>query len=137
MATAKVALVLDRDFGEELQDVATQMAVWIIDSPPNKAVARELWEWQPKPEHMSATFMEPAVPDETSFAGLMNNIELHHGEYSQTPPFHELEVIGLKPTSTVEEVLSDFGFALMETTIASFRAGRSLETRNSKLETDN
>lgn len=128
MASARVALVLDRNYGERLSQLATQMTVWIIDSPSNKVVARKLWDRHPKAEHMITTFKEPRVVDETCFEGLMDNIEHHHGYYSQTPPFRELEVLGLKPTPVIEQVLTDFGFALKETTVTGFLAERSLET---------
>ena len=137
MASAKVALVLDREYGEQLEHLAAQMAVWIIDSPSNKAVVRRLWDRRPKPEHMITTFMKSGVLDETCFGGLMEDIELHHGFYSQTPPFHELEVFGLKPTSVVEQILAEYGFALKQPTLVGFTAERSPETRNLKPETRN
>jgi hypothetical protein len=120
MASTRVALVLDPDYGERLRELATQMAVRIIDSPTNKAVARELWERNPNAEHMITTFKEPSVRAETCSEGLMENIELHHGHHSQTPALRELEVVGLKLTPTVQKVLTDFGFAFKERTIAAF-----------------
>jgi hypothetical protein len=129
MASAKVALVLDRDCGENLTELASRMAVWVIDSPSNKTVASELWDRDPNPEHMITTFTESRAVDETCFEGLMDNIELHHGEYSQTPPFRELEVFGLTPTPIIENVLADIGFVFADKTPTGFRALRSLETQ--------
>jgi hypothetical protein len=60
----------------------------------------------------------------------MDQIELHHGFYSQTPAFAELEVIGLESSPTIDAVLNDYGFARVEETATGFRAVRSLETRN-------
>jgi hypothetical protein len=128
MASAKVALVFDRDFGEKPNELHASMAVWIIDSPQNKEVAQGLWNLHPEPEHMITTFKGPSVVDDTYFEGWMDNIELHHGEHSQTPPFLKLEVFGLKPTPMVEQVLTRFGFNLKETTITGFLAERSPET---------
>ena len=128
MASEKVALVLDRDYGEKLNELAPSMAVWIIDSPANKDVAQGLWDIHPEPEHLITTFKGPSVVDDTCFEGLMDNIELHHGHCSQAPPFRELEVFGLTPTPTVEQVLLAFGFALKETTTTGFLAERSLGT---------
>lgn len=124
MASAKVALILDRDYGEKLEVLATEMAVWIIESPVNKTVARKLWDRRPKLPHMITTFVEPSTVDDGCFESLMDNIELHHGFYSQTPPFSELEVFELKPTPAVEQVLADFGFALADPTVTGFRAVR-------------
>lgn len=135
MASTKVALVLDRGYGEKLRDLATRMEVWIIDTPPNKTVAQELWKRDPI--YMITTFKTPPVLDETCFEGLMDDIELHHGECSQTPAFGELEVVGLHPSHVIDDVLTDYGFARVDTTTEGFRAVRSLETGSPKLETDN
>lgn len=104
MGFPKVALVLDPGYGEMLYGLAAEMPVWIIGSPTNLAVARHIWKQQPQPEHMVTTF-EPAA-----FESLMDSIELHHGHHSQTPPFQDLEVIGVTLTAELQQVLSDAGF---------------------------
>jgi len=129
MASAKVALVLDRDYGERLKDLGTRMSVWIIDTPPNKVAAQELWSREPKSEYMITTFKAPPALDDTCFQGLMDKIELHHGDYSQTPAFDELEVVGLQPSRTIDAVLIDYGFARVEITAVGFRAIRSPDTQ--------
>jgi hypothetical protein len=128
MGSTKVALVLDREYGEKLRHLAAQMAVWIVDTPSNKTIALELWGQKPKPDHMITTFTSPETLDDTCFEGLMDNIELHHGHYSQNPPFEELEVVGLIPTPEVEKVLTEFGFSRTEKTTNGFRARRLPET---------
>ena len=137
MGSARVALVLDRDYGEKLKKLATQMAVWIIDTPSNKTVAQELWRQRPEPEHMVTTFKHKDIVDETCFEGLMDNIELHHGPCSQTAAFRELEVVELHPFPVIDKVLSDYGFSRVQDTALGFRAVGSLETGNPKLETEN
>ena len=94
------------------------MAVWIVDSPANVAVARHIWEKQPSTRHMITTFR----PD--SFEGLMDNIELHHGRFSQSPPFSILEVMGLTSNADIQDVLSEYGFELTTATGDGFAASR-------------
>ena len=102
------------------------MAVWIIDSPANVAVAKDIWGKQPQPQHMITTFK----PD--SFEGLMENIELHHGQFSQSPPFHILEVIGLTSNTDVQMVLSEYGFELTTATDDGFTASRVRDAATSE-----
>jgi hypothetical protein len=116
--STKVALVLDPGYGEQLRALAAEMAVWIIGSPTNVAVAKEIWKEGAESQHMVTTF-EP-----TTFEGLMDNIELHHGHYSQTPPFQDLEVIGLKLNSEAQQVLREYGFGSETATVGGFVASR-------------
>ena len=76
---------------------------------------------------MITTFNPPSELDETCFEDLMDNIELHHGYYSQTPPFAKLEVIGLGPSPIVDCVLAEYGFSPAETTNVGFFAVRIRE----------
>jgi hypothetical protein len=124
-----VALVLDQDYGEELKELAKRMAIWIIGTPSNAAVARELWNQEPKPPYMITIFRPPSELDESCFEYLMDEIELHHGYYSQTPPFAKLEVIGLEPSATVDTVLAEYEFGPAERTITGFCAVRVRELR--------
>jgi hypothetical protein len=110
---------LDPGYGEQLRALAAEMSVWIIDSPANVAVARDIWKQQPQPAHMVTTFR----PD--SFEGLMDNIELHHGHYSQALPFKDLEVIGLTLSAEVQQVLREYGFGSATPTDAGFAASRA------------
>jgi hypothetical protein len=129
MGRTKVVLVLDQNYGEKLKDLARRAAVWIIDTPSNNTVARILWNSEPKLPHVITTFTPPKPVDDSCFDGLMDEIELHHGHYSQTPPFEELEVIGLESSPMIDAVLGDYGFTRVENTAMGFRAVRSLETR--------
>ena len=112
MKSAEVGLVLDQDYGKRLKELVERMAVWIIGTPSNAAVARELRNQQPKPPYMITTFNPPSEVDESCFEYLMDEIDLHHGYYSQTPAFAKLEVIGLEPSPTIDTVWTEYGFGL-------------------------
>ena len=117
--STKVALVLDPGYGEQLRALAAEMAVWIIGSPTNVAVAKDIWKEHTESQHMVTTF----EPD--TFEGLMDNIELHHGHYSQTPPFQYLEVIGLMLNPEAQQVLREYGFGSETATDGGFVASRA------------
>jgi hypothetical protein len=38
----KVRIVVDRNFGERLAELASDVPVWIVDTPPNEVVAHRL-----------------------------------------------------------------------------------------------
>jgi len=118
----RVAAVLDTDYGENLNKIAARMSVWILDSDSNTAAAKEWWEQHPDSEHMVTTFKKFY-----DFSGLMDDIELHHGKYSQEMPFRELETFGLALTEDVQQVLFQFGFSRISRTTDGFIATRSFE----------
>jgi len=117
--------VFDPGYGKQLSILAAQMAVWIIGSPTNVAIAKDVWKQHPESQHMVTTF-QPAT-----FADLMDNIELHHGHHSQTPPFQELEVIGMTFSAEAQQVLRDYGFGSATATDVGFVAGRAPGARTS------
>jgi|SRR5579862_3481140 len=117
--STKVALVFDPGYGEQLRALADDMSVWIIGSPPNVAVAKDIWRQHSESRHMVTTF-EPST-----FESLMDNIELHHGHYSQTPPFQDLEVIGLILSADAQRILREYGFGSETTTDGGFVASRA------------
>ena len=43
----RVFVVLDRDYGERLLELARRGPVWIVDTPQNRAVAQNLWAANP------------------------------------------------------------------------------------------
>ena len=110
---------MDPTYGERLPGLASQVAVWIIDAPPNVAAAKEIWKQNPEPIHMVTTFK----PD--SFEGLMDNIELHHGHHSQNPPFQDLEVIGVVLSPDLQQILTKCGFMQAVATADGFTVSRS------------
>jgi hypothetical protein len=117
--STKVALVLDPGYGEQLRALAAEMAVWIIGSPVNVAVAKDIWKQPAESPHVVTTF----EPD--TFEGLLDSIELHHGHYSQAPAFQELEVVGLMLNAEAQQVLQEYGFESETITEGGFVASRA------------
>jgi len=118
----RVAVVLDRDYDENLNKIAARMSVWILDSDANTAAANAWWDQHPDSEHMVTTFKKFS-----DFAGLMNDIELHHGKYSQEISFRDLETFGLAITEDIQRVLFQYGFSCTSNTSNGFIATRLFE----------
>ncbi|HSE15699.1 MAG TPA: hypothetical protein VLB46_01520 [Pyrinomonadaceae bacterium] len=123
----KVALVLDPDYGDKLRVLANMAHVWVVDTPPNRAVAAEYWSEHPTSGPESGITIFKVSDVDSRFENCVNIIEtidLHHGPYSSDPPYSVLEVIGLPLTDEAKAALEDLGFETFETTVEGFRAKR-------------
>ena len=131
-APYSVTVILDRAYGERLLVLPVGTAVWIVDTPPNRAAVQRLWA-ERTPERLGGvtTFKsrEEASAEEM-LLGKLDTIDLHHGPYSAQPPYTILEVIGAAITEPIKAAMSAFGFAEFQSTASGFRAVRPLPTRN-------
>ena len=123
----RVCIVVDRNFGERLAELARGVPVWIVDTPSNKAVAQRLWKERPNESHLTGitTFddTESSSADELLIAEL-DSIDLHHGVHSADPPYTELEVLGARLTDTAKQALAAYGFAKFHENSIGFTAIR-------------
>lgn len=128
-----VTVILDRAYGERLLALPVGTAVWIVDTPPNRAAAQRLWAQHTSDSHLDGvtTFKtrEEASAEEM-LLGKLDTIDLHHGTYSAQPPYTVVEVIGAAITERVKAAMSAFGFTDFQTTALGFRAVRPLPTEN-------
>lgn len=125
-----VAVVVDPAYGDKLLDLAARLHVWIIDTPVNKAAAQVLWGQDGRVHSLDngvTTFSAFRVdrPEET-VASILETIDLHHGEYSHSPPWSVLEVYGASPSPFLAAALADYGFTdIISPTSGGFKASRS------------
>lgn len=138
MSTApySVSVVLDRAFGSRLLEMFVLGPVWIVDSPVNRAIAKDLWAQFPTRTYLdSVTTFKAAETDspEKMLIGNLETIDLHHGIYSADPPYTVLEVVGARLTAKIEAALADFGFNSFLVTTDGFRAIRPLPATNESI----
>jgi hypothetical protein len=123
-----VGLVFDPQFGEDLEALASRMHVWVIDSPANREVAERIWATGARGsiERGVTTFGEgaPGADREAQCLGMLESVDLHHGEYSHDPPYSVLEVIGVKASPVLRKGLGEFGFQEFTDTPEGFRASK-------------
>jgi hypothetical protein len=78
----RVFVVLDREYGQSLAELAEMGPVWIVDTPENRSVAQQIWSSHPSRSHLDGvtTFK---FPDGTSSEDILidelDTIDLHHG----------------------------------------------------------
>src|SRR4051794_31871527 len=103
MSQVLVRVVVDREFGERLEALPRAVPVWIVDSPGNTAAAARIRQEYSDPCEAGITTFRayPQMSPERLFLAELATIDLHHGEYSQNPPYSAIEVIGCAPTAAI------------------------------------
>jgi hypothetical protein len=125
-----VAIVVDADFGDRLPMLASRLHVWLIDTPMNKAAASAVWQSGPPMQSLeigvTSFKAERSRSSDQIVAAMLETIDLHHGQYSHTPPWSFVEVYGAQPTPLLSAALAEFGFK----NIARIAGGAFLGSRS-------
>ena len=127
----KVRVIVDPAFGERLAGLPASEPAWVIDSPENTPVAHRLWKERSTTSHLAGitTFRPgPSFSAEDELVSQLATVDLHHGEYSASPPYSVLEVIGCSPSERIQTALGEFGFTVQSSTPDGFVAVRTEET---------
>jgi len=109
MRDVYVGVVVDPDFGDRLLNLAPRMPIWVAATPPNRAAAERVWATLPGSGVTTFT-VDPAGTPETCCIAELETIDLHHGEYSQNPPYSVLEIFGTEVTPGLWRELDALGF---------------------------
>jgi len=125
-----VLVIVDPDFGEKLRAIPVGRPVWITMSPANEPIVRSLWESRGSTNHLTGTTgfrFDREISAEDRFRVELNTIDLHHGPYSSTSPYTEIEVMGARLTAEIRADLSDLGFRDFTVAEDGFAARRTHE----------
>lgn len=109
-----VAIVVDRAFGANLDDLAERMHVWIVDTPENGSAATRVWvrsDDQYSFESGVTTFKADlnASPEQNA-AAILPVVEEHHGVERHAPPCTRIEVFGARLESGMRSVFEAWGY---------------------------
>jgi len=122
MATL-VTVIMDGEFGDRMDELTGADDVWLLASATNLD-ALERYR-RAHPDLRVTTFQESVGgPPAEELVDLLPTIALHHGEYSQQPPFDRLQVHGCKANHLVLAGLESIGFRLEGPTAYGFAAIR-------------
>jgi release factor glutamine methyltransferase len=125
----RVALVVDRGFGDRLEPLASRVHVWIVDSPMNRPAAARLAlppDVAPSLETGFTMFRDsPDAPPDALVADWLDTIDQHHGRWSHDPPWTVLEVFGSAATAPLRSALARLRFTVVADTFDGFVAMRS------------
>ena len=124
-----VCVVVDREFGDRLSELAAEVPVWIVNTTLNRTAAQQLWKERKHEDHLRGvtTFegSESSSPEDL-LVSQIDTIDLHHGIYSASPPYTILEVLGAALSDRIKAELSKFGFTEFSATPKGFCASRPL-----------
>ena len=120
-----VHIVVDDKFGKKLRELPYREPAWIVDSPINKVIIKELWDIRPDEDYMegiTSFIYDKGESPEDRFMGILESVMDHHGPYSHDPPCSKINVIGAKLTEQIKEFLLDYEFTKFEITKFGFVA---------------
>lgn len=125
-----VLVIVDPDFSEKLRAIPIGRPVWITMSPANEPIVRSLWESRSSTNHLAGITgfrFDGEISAEDRFRAELDTIDLHHGPYSSTSPYTEIEVMGARLTAEIRADLSDLGFTDFTEAEDGFAARRTHE----------
>ena len=101
------------------------MPIWAVDSPQNRAIANRSWQERGSADAFQGITVF-TVKDfgtaEANCAGILSDVDLHHGIQYSGGNLTEIHVIGARPDEVLRSELSRFGLALIEHTADGFIA---------------
>ncbi|WP_026793306.1 hypothetical protein [Pleomorphomonas oryzae] len=103
LAKKKVAVVLDRSFGEKLAELAHSQPVWIWDSSANRAAAKRLWDAGVLSDQVTVFAAAGASSAESAFLDILRTVDQHYPGWSQ------LTAIGVEFIAAIRSALAEYG----------------------------
>jgi hypothetical protein len=126
-----VVLVIDPAFGDPLREIAARHDTWVVPSESNKAVVEEMWAAKAAGDAIpSLTLWSVPMPaiTEDQWLAMLDEIELHHGDYSSDPPMDTLSVYGTAVTPAITAALREYEYTSVKATKFGFLAFKSNAT---------
>jgi hypothetical protein len=108
MRNETVALVLDSQYGDQLESLATKMPVWIVGSEINSQTVERVWKSLPGAS-VTRFNASPSMGEPQEFLSLLETIELHHGPYSSKEPVKAVRVLGFPLSDELRIALVGYG----------------------------
>lgn len=116
LAPSIVHVIVDADYGERLCSFPPDKATWVADTPTNQPVIRSIWasctakRYYGYPSGITSFQVAADKTPEDWLLGVLDSLEDHHSEYSQTPAYSILRVIGTVLTRRVRTQLESYDF---------------------------
>lgn len=120
-----VSIVLDPDFGDRVEQVAAIGPVWMTASGANRAAVEEYWATKTPDAHDVTYWSEPRTgATEEEWLGILDTIEMHHGEPWAGPGIAGLEVYGVALGEGARAALQECGYEITNARSDGFTAKR-------------
>jgi hypothetical protein len=116
----KVHVIVAPDFGEKLASLPANEPSWVADTPSNKPVVERMWAQ--KLAGITSFRIDEKARTGDWLISILDEVELHHGEYSQSQPYSELYVYGVSLSGELRKELECYGFNEFQATDYGFVA---------------
>ncbi len=111
-ASSKVHLIVAPEYGERLTGLPLGEPAWVADTTSNKSVIQRMWSQ--KWEGITSFQVAPSATPEDWLISVLDEVELHHGELSQSPAYSALQVVGTTLSRRLRTELESYGFNQFE-----------------------
>lgn len=131
LAPSIVHVIVAPDYGERLRSLPADEAAWIADTSMNHPVIKSIRASspvEPNRGYLTGITSFQVAADRTPedwLLGILSSVEDHHSEYSQTPPYSILRVIGTVLTPRIRALLESYDFVKFEDLPDGFVAYKS------------
>ncbi len=122
---SRVHLIVDADYGEQLRSLPQDEDSWVADTSTNQPVIKSIWAARPADAPLVGITSFKVAPDKTPedwLLDILDAVELHHGEHSQSPPYSVLRVVGAPLSPRLRRELGECGFVRFEDSSDGFLA---------------
>ena len=119
-----VAIMVDPDYGERLEELAPRMPVWVARTKGNSAAIERLFRRIRREGGPSLTsfVVDPEAGRDEWCASVLATVDEHHGPCSQDPPYDAIQVIGTPLSPTLRAFCEELGVHSFHDTASGFTA---------------
>lgn len=126
-----VAVVVDPEFGDRVNDLVSRLPVWIADTEANRAAIDGA---HTAPINISQDVSHTAIGALTMFTidvnttpeswcvDILGTVAAHHDRHSHSPGYSAVEVYGTTPTPELLKALAEYRLTHITTLWEGFRA---------------
>ena len=122
-----VAIVVDPEFGDRVDDLLGRMPVWMADTEANHGAAVRVQAARAQSDTVDHTTIgalttftiETHSTPESWCLGILDTVAGHHDRCSHSPGYSGLEVYGTEPTAQLLAALAEYRL----TDVAAFQGG--------------
>lgn len=122
----RVALILDKNYGDKLKKLCVDMPVWVVNSPENDCIINALRTDCSCQNLQATTFpLKEGEPRFHACERIIESLDQHYNEYAEDGGYLELEVIGVALNEVSMLPFFEVGFTKFSQTDAGFIAYKS------------
>jgi hypothetical protein len=113
-----VAIILDSNFGDCIEQLVREMPVWVISSEANRTAIQRVWDSGTSEGRATIFEDKKVISREQLVLDIIGDVEEHH------PACKNVLVMGLQMSAGLAAALEDNGFVAIESNQNGFKASK-------------